>query len=164
MPALPAISMVAGLIGTGVSVYSSIEQGKAQNRLAQYNAQMAEREAKLAERRGQLAAEAQRASGKALLARQRAGFAASGVVADVGSPLLVQAQQAGYAEQAVLQGLETGGAESDALNQQAVLDRYSGASAVSASKTNAFGTILQGTASFAKTGAENRRITKSFWG
>lgn len=156
--------MVAGLVGTGVQVYSAIEQGKAQNRLAQYNAQMAEREAKLAERRGQLAAEAQRRSNDQLLARQRAGYAASGVVVDVGSPLLVQAQQAGYAEMAILQELETGGMESDAFNQQAVLDRYEGASAKSASRLNAFGTILQGTSQFASTAATNRRLTDSMWG
>lgn len=144
MPALPAIGLVAGLVGSGVSAYSAVEQGQAQNRLAQYNAQLSEQQAALTTAQGAMEASAQRTQNAMILAKQRAAFAASGVVADTGSPLLVESKQAGYLEQAALQTQRNADIEAGVQTQQAGLEQAQGTISSEAGDIGAGATILQG--------------------
>jgi hypothetical protein len=136
--------MVASAAGAGVSAYSSIQQGKAQQRLNEYNAQVAEQAASDKARDGRIMANAQREQNRRLQARQRALYAKAGVVDTTGSPLLVQLEQAGQLEMAALQTEATSSTEAARLRQQAILDRMSGKAARQAGNLNAGATILQG--------------------
>lgn len=76
---------VMAVAGTLMTAYGSIEQGKAQNDVAQYNAKLAEVSATDAEQRGGVAADQQRARVRQILGTQRAMMGASGVVAGEGT-------------------------------------------------------------------------------
>lgn len=158
MPALPAIGMAAGAIGAGISAYSSIQEGAAQNRIAQYNAQIQEQQANATALQAANKAMGQRQQDQQILARQRAGFAASGVVADTGSPLLVEAKQAGYLEMAALQTQQAGAIESQNDQQAADLSRAQGSYAQTGADLSAGATILQGGSSAGSTYARNPQL------
>ena len=124
--------------------YQANEQGKAQNRLAQYNADIATQEAAAAERDAAIAAADKRRDNAALLSRQRALYAKAGVVGTTGSPLMVAAETAGELERSA-SAIDTAGAnQARALRQQSVLERFSGASARRAGRLNAIGHGIQG--------------------
>jgi hypothetical protein len=138
------VSTGLGLIGTGISAYSSIQQGKAQQRLNEYNAQVADQASADKARDGRILANVQREQNRRLQARQRALYAKAGVVDTTGSPLLMQIEQAGQLEMAALQTEATASTEAARLRQQAVLDRMAGKAARQAGNLNAGATILQG--------------------
>tara|TARA_R110000868_G_scaffold148301_2_gene370096 strand:+ start:12788 stop:13267 length:480 start_codon:yes stop_codon:yes gene_type:complete len=140
-------ALVTSLVGTGISAYSSYQSGKAQERINNYNAQIAEQDAADKVRDGRILANAQRARGEKLQARQRALYGKSGTVGDVGSPLMVQAEQAGQLEMAALDVQQTANAQAGKLRQQAVADRMAGKAARQAGSLNAAGTLLQGSGS-----------------
>lgn len=101
-PAIPFIGLAVALIGTGVSVYSGIQQGKAaeqqskyQQQVATNNATLAERAAKDAEERGSIAAQQQQQQTDQLIGRQRASLAGNGVEVDTGSALDITTDTAG---------------------------------------------------------------------
>ena len=149
-----AIAAIAtSVIGTGVSAYSSIQAGKAQNRMAQYNANEREVEATTTERDGRIMANAQRAQNAALLARQRTLYAKSGVTM-AGTPLLVQAASAMELEKEALNVQQTANTEANRQRRAAILDRMEGKSARRAGTLNAVGTILSGASSAAAMGAQ----------
>ncbi|WP_043588415.1 hypothetical protein [Geminisphaera colitermitum] len=154
MPAVLAVTaVVASVAGAGVSAYSSIQQGKATERLNNYNAALAQQEASVKERDSRIAANAQREQNAALLARQRALYAKSGVVGTTGTPLLVQSETAATLERSALDIERTGNIEAGRYRQQAVLDRMAGKSARRAGTLNAGATILGGVGSAASFGA-----------
>lgn len=145
--------LVASAVGTGVSAYSSYQQGKAQQRLNNYNAAVNDQAALDRQRDARIAANAQRAQAQRLMARQRSLWAKAGVVGSTGTPLLVQAEQAGELELAALETERTGNVQAGQLRQQAVLDRMAGKAARTAGNLNAAATILQGAGSMATTAA-----------
>jgi hypothetical protein len=147
MAALPAIAVIATLASSGFAMYSANEQGKAQEGLANYNADLAEQDAMVEERDARLAANEQRKDNERLLSRQRALYAKAGVVTTAGSPLLVQAETAGILERNALATEVAGSNQAGVLRQQGVLERFAGKSARSAGRLNAIGTGLQGVAS-----------------
>lgn len=164
MAALSAISLVSGLVGTGISAYSAIEQGRAQSRLAEYNAQLAQRQAQAEEQAGLARADAIREQNKAVAAQQRAGYGASGVDVNTGSPLLVQAKQAGYMEMAAMDAARDAAIGSEGYRDEATLDRMQGSVSRSAGRTGALASILQGTASTANRIDTNLTGGKKWWG
>ena len=101
---MPALSLASA----GVSVYSGYQQaraeramGKAQQRLATYNGQVAEAQAKTelqsgnaALRDSRIRAEQIRGRNRYIRASQQAAMAKSGIVATEGTPLLVSAEAA----------------------------------------------------------------------
>lgn len=152
MPAIPviaAVGMVASAAGAGYSAYSSYRQGKAQEKLSNYNAALANQEAATKERDARIQANAQRAQNERLLATQRALYAKAGVTLATGTPLLVQAEQAATLERSALDIERTGSIEAGKYRQQAVLDRMAGKSARRAGTNQAIGTILSGVGSVA---------------
>lgn len=66
----------------------------------------------------------QRFNNAHILATQRAKWGASGVVGGSGSPLIVEAAQAAYAEMAAMQTERAGQVRSQAFLQQALTDRW----------------------------------------
>ena len=89
MAFLPAMSIVSA-VGTGLSVISSIQSGKAESKAAQYNAESARREAQARET-------AQRTAAQRQLGSIRAGVSKSGATM-AGTPLAVLSESASNAE------------------------------------------------------------------
>ncbi len=142
MPAVFVAAMVASAIGGGVSAYNSIQQGKAQKALNDFNANVNEQAALDKSRDARILANAQRAKGERLKARQRVLLAKSGVAMDTGSPLMLQAQQAGELELAALDVERSGNVEAARLRNEAIVDRMAGKAARRAGNLNATATIL----------------------
>lgn len=138
------IAIGASVAGAGVSAYSSYQSGKANQRINEYNARVAEQAALDKERDGKIIANATRANNERIQSRQRALFAKSGVVGGTGSPLMVMAEQAAQLEMGALDAERTASNESSSLRTQAVLDRMAGKAARKAGALNAAGTILSG--------------------
>lgn len=91
---LATTAIVTSAIGVGVSAYGQYKEGQAANKAAEYNAQVMERNAQVAGmqqqnalERGDVAEKQHRLRVSRLIGEQRAGFGASGVVVDTGSPL-----------------------------------------------------------------------------
>lgn len=145
-------ALAATAVGTGVSAYSQIQAGKAQQSLNNYNAAVNDQAALDASRDARIKANAQRANAEAIKSRQRALYAKAGVVTATGTPLLVQVAQAGELEMAALEQEQAGNSEAARLRQQAVLDRMSGKAARRAGGLGAAATILQGAGQAASIG------------
>lgn len=147
MPATPVLLYIAAgaaVAGAGVSAYAAVEQGRAQDRIAKYNAAVAEQAARDKTRDSMLAAKAQRDLNKRALAKTRALYAKAGVVDTTGSPLMVQAEQAGELEKAAVTYEVAGVNEATQLRAQAALDRMAGAAARRGGVASGVGTILSG--------------------
>lgn len=132
------------VIATGYSAYSSYQQGKSQEAWNNYNAQLEDQNAQTAARDAAISANQTRRQNARVLGRQRAAFAANGVVEDTGSPLLVESEQAGYLEMGALEVERQGNMEAGRHRQEAVLDRMKGSIAMQAGKMEATGTVLSG--------------------
>lgn len=137
------IAASAAVVGSGVAAYSSYEAGKSQDALMKYNADLATQDAAVRERDGRILANAQREQNRRLLARGRALYAKGGVAMS-GTPLLVEAEQAGQLEMAALEVERTASIDAGRLRSQAVVDRMQGRIARRAGTMQAVGTILQG--------------------
>ena len=98
-------SLAATAISTGIGVYSSIQQGKAQAEQAKYqadvarqNQQLAEEQASAERREGYEAMIEKRQETARLIGRQRAAAGAGGAALDVGSSLDLAADTAAQGE------------------------------------------------------------------
>jgi hypothetical protein len=143
MAGIATAGVGASVIGGGVMAVNAVQQGKDAKRMGERNAAISEQAALDKDRDARIIANAQRDRNKAIQARQRALYAKSGVNLGTGSPLLVQAQQAGELELAALEIERTASVQSSQLRQQAVLDRMAGRSAYRGGRLAAAGTILQ---------------------
>lgn len=139
-----AIAVGVSVAGAGLSAYSSYEAGQNQASIARYNAanQAAQNQAMLQQSAAKSLAE--RDQNAKILASQEAGYAASGVVTNSGSPLTVETKQAAYLEKKAL-NTDYEGALSSRYGQSKVFgDNMEADAATSASKLNAGATILSG--------------------
>ena len=121
-PALPFIAVAATLVGTGVAVYSAVQQGAAAKRagqaqqqaaayqaqvqsnnsaIARRNAQLAERSAAQAEQAGAQDVTAQARRTRALVAGQRVSAASRGLDVNSGSALDLTAGSADLGRESV---------------------------------------------------------------
>jgi len=89
------------LIGAGVSAAGQIQTGKFQERMTEYNAQLAAQEAETIKAASEYEQRAARVEGRKLKARQFVQFAKGGVVPTTGTPLLVREETAGDIERDV---------------------------------------------------------------
>ena len=135
--------------GAGYSAYATYQGGKAQQALADYNAKLMAQQAEVTERDAAAEANQQRLRSQYALAQQRAVYAMSGVVSDTGSPLLVEAQQAGYMEMNALETERQGQIRAGNYQQQGILDIMQGRASMTGARMGAYGTILKGAASTA---------------
>jgi hypothetical protein len=142
---IPAIiAIVVTVASTVVAARAQRQQVKAQEEMNNYNASLAEQEALVRERDSRIAANAQREEAARALSRQRALYAAAGVDAAEGTPLMVMAQQASEFELAAQETTRTGNIQAGQLRSQAALDRMAGNVAVKAGKLNSTASLLQG--------------------
>ena len=88
MPAIPIISLAVSAAGAAMSYKASVDQAKATERTAKYNAKVQENEAIQQDMEMREQISRTRRENKRLLASQRAGVAASGIEM-TGSPLEV---------------------------------------------------------------------------
>lgn len=158
-PATLALAATAAtVIGTGVSVYSSIQQGNAQAQAKDYqaavdrnNAQVASWNAQAAEDSAAAKTQAEMRVGTQRMGAQRAALAAGGVTLDSGSALDVQGATAentaiqtnatNYQGELTAYGYRT---QQNSYINQAGLDEMSASNASTAGDLTAAGSFLSG--------------------
>lgn len=137
-------SVASTLIGAGISAYSQYSQGKAQKKMANYNAAMSEREAQMeAQVTGENAVR-QRQMNQRQLSSMRSKMAASGVSMTGGSTLDVFGAAVSDYETQVLDMFREGEMKQQQLYNQAAMSRYQGKQAYSAGKIGAVGSLIGG--------------------
>ena len=151
------LSLAASVAGGGMAAYNSYEQGQAQKKLNNFNAQVMDQAARDKDRDALILANAQRARNEKLMGKQRALYAKSGVSFDTGTPLMVQAEQAGQLEMAALEIETTASNEAARMRQQAVVDRMTGAAAGRAGTLGATSTILSTAGSVGSTYGKQKK-------
>lgn len=88
MPAaIPVIEVVAGVVGTAVTVYSAVRAGQQQKAADKYNSEIAQQNAQIAKQQGAEAAAQQRRKTAQLVGAEQAAYGASGVDGTSGSAL-----------------------------------------------------------------------------
>jgi hypothetical protein len=145
------------IISAAVTAYSAYSASQQQERIAKYNQEVQERQAEAARAAAKVEAAQKRARGERVLAAQRAAYGASGVVPDVGSPLLVQADTAKEAEFDALMSTYAGELRARGAEGEAAFSAYQ---ARSARRTRVANTLLSGAAAgistYANYGGFNR--------
>ena len=101
-----AIPIVLAVVSTGAAIYGTMQQAKAEKRVAGQEVRAAEQARKIAAQR----AEDEGKRHKAILATQKARYAASGVTME-GSPLLVQMESLRESEEQIRRIREGGEVE-----------------------------------------------------
>jgi hypothetical protein len=147
---------VMTVASTAFMAQSQIRQGKFRKGVAAYNARVSENEAQETRRAGVEAENIQRRETAELLARQRAQLGAAGVELTSGSPLQLQEETITLGEADALRIRSNFEARAGALETGAGLTRAQGAFAQQAGQTQAFGTILGGTAQALDTGVADK--------
>lgn len=152
MGATAAVGMQG--FGAGFSAMGSLGAGKAQQQLANYNAQVAEMQAQDAIVRGRETEARHRTDVKRMIGSQRAGFAASGVDVNDGSAVDVQADTAALGELDALTIRTNAAREAWGYKIQAQDYAARGQIARAESTSKAVGTILStaGSALYSKYG------------
>lgn len=153
-------------VGTGLSVYSQVQQGRAAQAEAEteaawqeYNARVAEGEARLREQQAAVQTGDARRQAQQTQARQRAQIAASGL-ATTGTPLEVMNETAANLERSILEVSRRGAMEAQQFRSQAGINLFQaetaklrGRNAMKAAYIDAASTAFQGgtkTASYIK--------------
>jgi hypothetical protein len=93
---IAAVAVIA-VVAAAASAYAVYEQGETQKATAKYNAKIAEQQAVSAQQVAKAQADQQRQQSRRLMAANRAATGASGI-SDVGSPLLLEADNVTQAE------------------------------------------------------------------
>ena len=141
--------LIAMVLATAVSAYSSYESGQQQKKASEYNASVAEWQAGEARKAAELKASDYQKEAALRLSRMRASYGASGVETTEGTPLLVLMESAKEAETDRQRILYGGEVSSWGLLSQATLDRYAGKGAARAGTLGAGASLLSGASSAA---------------
>lgn len=143
-----------GYASLGLSALSTVAQAKQQREMgkvaqqtAEYNAKVQENQAIQASMESQEQARRQKAINAKLLGTQRTGFASSGVVSSVGSPLEVLGETAGMIELEYLDANRAAERARSAGMARGAMTRFEGASTARGYKNQSYGTILSGASS-----------------
>jgi hypothetical protein len=134
---------IATIAAAGVTTAGTIQSGRAQAKMAEYNAQVAEREAAIAATGAEFEEAQFRRESKRLTATQRVRFAKSGVKPS-GSPLLVMEDTAVETERNALAIRYGGSLEAARATSRASLERFGGRQAKKVSYYRAGGSLLTG--------------------
>ena len=104
LPAIPlAIAATAQAVSSGVQAFEANKNATYAAKVADYNAKVDIANAQQQAMNAQANIQSQRTQGQELLSRQRAAYAASGVLSDSGSALAVQATTAARMEHDIQQ-------------------------------------------------------------
>jgi len=156
-------ALALAVAGTAVSVSGNIQQGKAakakadfQSQVAKNNAIVAQRNADDARQRGRIAAGERDLKTRQQIGRQRVSLAASGQEVDTGSGLEITSDSAALGKLDSLRIVnnserEAAGLESQSANfaADASVAQATGKNAVTASRVQAFGSLVSGASSVA---------------
>lgn len=172
--------LALGLLATGVSAYGAIQQGRAAQSAANYNARVAEMNAKIADKaaqdeleRGARDEQRKRIEVAAIAGQQKAGMAAAGLDITYGTPLemLVDTAYAGEMDALTIRTNANRAAynrevQATNLRAQGQMYEFEGKSARSGSMLSAIGTIAGGVGSaygkFAETYGRNPTMKDIF--
>lgn len=146
---MPFTAIAAGVglgisaIGTGASVYSQIQQGETQARIAEYNAQVQKNEADRLDMERRENLKRQRERNRRMVERQRGIIAKSGFEEE-GGALSALADSAALLELEALDADRAARIRSNNLNQQVGLTLLQGQSLQSASNLSAAASGISG--------------------
>ena len=147
---MAAIGPIVAIASTVLGVVGSLQQAKAAQQAAEYQAQAARNMAKFTVGAGQVEEQAQRMKTNALIGQQRAAAAASGVEVNTGSPMDIQVSTQVLGELDAQTIRSNTRARAQAYQDQAVLHGMEADAAQTEGWLGAFGSILGGASSFAK--------------
>ena len=149
---LAMIAIASSAAGTAASTVGAIQQGKAAQNLANYNAQIAQNDAIAARQKAEFDARAQERQARLFAGTQRASMAATGgELLDMGDVRDMSAEEAELENLAIRYGGEMG---YRAGQQKATLARFEGAAAKQKATGQAIGSLLTGVSSAAGMGAK----------
>lgn len=146
--ALALGSLITTAIGTGVGIYGSVQQGKAAQDKADYDAQVKRNQAEMLRKDATQNRMRMREDNQRRLARLRATYARSGIMSDAGTPLDVYSATASKLELRIADYSSNIQRKAAALEQGADLDEWSGGNLRTAGNINALSTGLSGASSF----------------
>jgi hypothetical protein len=127
---------------SALSAISSINKGNQAQRMANYQAAQAQADAQVAREVAQVNADKIRRAGKSQQSAARSALAASGVITDVGTPLMIQGEIVSNAENDALTELLTGVRAGQQLDYQASGLRVAGRNAKAQGYAGAAGSLL----------------------
>lgn len=154
-----AILAVTTAVSTAFTARSQIQQGKYKEKIAQYNARVAENQAQEVRRAGTEAENIKRRETAELLSRQQAQLGAAGIELGSGSALQLQESTVTFGEADALRIRSNTAAQISALQTGAELTRAQGVASKRAGYASATGTLLSGTAKFLGTGVADKWFT-----
>lgn len=137
---------IVTVLAAAASAYAQYEQGQAQQQAARYNAKIAEQQAQSAAQMAKAQADQQREQYRRQIATNRAATGAAGV-SDVGSPLLLEADNATQAELNARMTEYGGQIRAQGFRSEIPLLRFQGRQAAAAGTIGAGATLLSGVAS-----------------
>lgn len=130
------------LASTGMQMMSSISNGQQQQDMANYQAAQANADAQAEREVAQVNADKIRKAAKSQQSSARSALAASGVVADAGTPLMIQGDIIERGEGDALTELLTGTRKGRKLDAEASGLRVAGSNAKANGYANAAGSLL----------------------
>jgi hypothetical protein len=137
-------AVAAAAVGTAVGAYSAYAQGEAQADAAKMNKKIAEQNAAAARDAANAEADNRRRRYDKILASQRARYGASGVIANEGTPLLVQLESEDEAALDVARTRYAGMIGAQGYQQEARIAQLQGTQARRAGRIAAGTSLLQG--------------------
>lgn len=140
----------ASVVGTAVSVYSQMEQGKEADRIAEQQQQQAAQDAQFAASEAQLQARAIRKAADKQRAEARGALSASGVVVGVGSAEQIDQEIQAAGEEDALMAIYDGTNRSRNIRQAGEISSSRSRNAANASRYGAATSALQGGAAVAR--------------
>lgn len=132
------------VVGASVSAYSAYQGGQAASQAANYNAALAQQQATATRNAAAAKALSERQNNALLLKKQQADYAAAGVVASEGSPLVEEAKQAGYMELHAENTEYAGDIAANVDMEQSQLDIAQGQEAKTTGDLNATASLISG--------------------
>jgi len=126
----------------GMQVVSAVSKGAQQQDMANYQAAQAQADAQVEREVAQVNADGSRRAAKSQQSSARSALAASGVVADAGTPLMIQGDIIDRGEGDALTELLTGTRKGSKLDNEAAGLRVAGKNAKAAGYASAAGSLL----------------------
>lgn len=146
MAVVAAVAAVATAASAAYGAYSSYQMGKAQERIANFNAKVKERNAALEREQSGARQAAEARERERILSRQRSAYAAAGLDVSQGTPLMMEAAQDVELKLSSAENRWRSEVASRNLETGAEIDRLEGRMARYGAKQKAVGTLLSGVA------------------
>jgi hypothetical protein len=144
------LGTAATVVGTAVSVYGQQQNAKANDRIAEQQAQQGREDAAFAASEAQVQARMIRKAGERQRADARASLAGSGVTVGVGTAEQIDKEIQADSEQDALMAIYDGSNRSRNIQQAANMESYRSRNAAQAARIGAASSALQGGATLAR--------------